>query len=280
MAIIALFYKKPLKKVVCAMAVMPAVGAVLNGIYYIATVEWSGRFIVFYPYSTYFISMILMAVAMAGSNVRKRSGNENIGLAGLTLIVIGYAMTLSFLIVSTTFPFENLLALRNLTVIYMALSSVINVTGDVLLPWLISYSPKKLYGGKVMDAESGYVNVFLRILLSCATAYIWHWVWVYRVSSAIRGYKGGTGLSPAVHLVLYILLSFYYIYWFYRHGHDIFIEEEKNGIGSKDVNTAMLICGVVSPVIGSVILQNRLNAVAVAKSEHAEEGVSLEASIA
>ena len=39
MAIIALFYKKPLKKVVCAMAVMPAVGAVLNGIYYIATVE-------------------------------------------------------------------------------------------------------------------------------------------------------------------------------------------------------------------------------------------------
>lgn len=39
MAIIALYYKKPLKKVVCAMAVMPAVGAVLNGIYYIATVE-------------------------------------------------------------------------------------------------------------------------------------------------------------------------------------------------------------------------------------------------
>ena len=164
MAIIALFYKKPLKKVVCAMAVMPAVGAVLNGIYYIATVEWSGRFIVFYPYSTYFISMILMAVAMAGSNVKKRSGNENIGLAGLTLIVIGYAMTLSFLIVSTAFPFENLLALRNLTVIYMALSSVINVTGYVLLPWLINYSPKKLYGGKVMDAESGYVNVFLHIL--------------------------------------------------------------------------------------------------------------------
>lgn len=116
--------------------------------------------------------------------------------------------------------------------------------------------------------------------VSCATAYIWHWVWVYRVSSAIRGYKGGSGLSPAVHLVLYILLPFYYIYWFYRHGHDIFIEEEKNGIGSKDVNTAMLICGVVSPVIGSVILQNRLNAVAVAKSERAEEGVSLEASIA
>ena len=42
----------------------------------------------------------------------------------------------------------------------------------------------------------------------------------------------------------------------------------------------MLICGVVSPVIGSVILQNRLNAVAVAKSERAEEDVSLEASIA
>ena len=59
-----------------------------------------------------------------------------------------------------------------------------------------------------------------------------------------------------------------------------FIEEEKNGIGSKDVNTAMLICGVISPVIGSVILQNRLNAVAVAKSERAEEDVSLEASIA
>lgn len=164
MAIIALYYKKPLKKVVCAMAVMPAVGAVLNDIYYIATVEWSGRFIAFYPYSTYFISMILMAVAMAGSNVRKRSGNENIGLTGLTLIVIGYAMTLSFLIVSTAFPFENLLALRNLTVIYMALSSVINVTGYVLLPWLINYSPKMLYGGKVMDAESGYVNVFLHIL--------------------------------------------------------------------------------------------------------------------
>ena len=80
--------------------------------------------------------------------------------------------------------------------------------------------------------------------------------------------------------MLYIWVPFYYIDWFYRHGHDIFIEEEKNGIGSKDVNTAMLICGVVSPVIGSVILQNRLNAVAVAKSERAEEGVSLEASIA
>lgn len=174
-----------------------------------------------------------MAVAIAGSNVRKRSGNENIGLAGLTLIVIGYAMTLSFLIVSTAFPFENLLALRNLTVIYMALGSVINVTGYVLLPWLINYSPKKLYGGKVMDAESGYVNVFLHILFSCATAYIWHWVWVYRVSSAIRGYKGGSELSPAVHLVLYILLPFYYIYWFYRHGHDILSKKRRTASAVK-----------------------------------------------
>lgn len=158
----------------------------------------------------------------------------------------------------------------------LKISDLFNVSTDYLLKDSIVEESACAAG----VAESGYVNVFLHILLSCATAYIWHWVWVYRVSSAIRGYKGGSGLSPAVHLVLYILLPFYYIYWFYRHGHDIFIEEEKNGIGSKDVNTAMLICGVVSPVIGSVILQNRLNAVAVAKSERAAEGVSLEASIA
>lgn len=263
MAIIALFFKKPLKKVVCAMAVMPSVGAVLNGIYYIATVEWSGRFIVFYPYSAYFISMILMAVAMAGSNVKKRSGNENIGLAGLTLIVMGYAMTLSFLIVSTV------QALRNLTVIYMALSSVINVMGYVLLPWLICYESKKPVKG--VSEKKGYFNIVAHILLTGVTAYIWHWVWVYRTSDVVRGYRDGNGLPAWVQLILYIIVPFYHIYWFYKHGRDISVEEEAIGRASKKLNIVTIVFAVITPFVASVVLQNRLNAVAVAKSESIEK---------
>ena len=41
-----------------------------------------------------------------------------------------------------------------------------------------------------------------------------------------------------------------------------------------------MVFAVLMPLIASVALQDRLNAVAVAKSERAEEGVSLEASIA
>lgn len=276
MAIITLFFKKPLKKVVCAMAVMPSVGAVLNGIYYIATVEWSGRFIVFYPYSAYFISMILMAVAMAGSNVKKRSGNENIGLAGLTLIVMGYAMTLSFLIVSTAFPFENLLTLRNLTVIYMALSSVINVIGYVLLPWLICYESKKPVKG--VSAKKGYFNIAAHILLTGVTAYIWHWVWVYRTSDTVRGYKGGGGLPAWVQLILYVFVPFYHIYWFYKHGRDISEQEKLIGRADKKLDAVTVVFAVLTPFVASVVLQDRLNAVAIAKSESIEE-TDLEAAV-
>lgn len=273
MALIALFFKKPLPKIVHAMAIISAACAVLQSVYFLCAVRWDGSFFTAYPYSPIFVVLTLIATAVSSDGKKEYSHKACLGLAGLTMVIIGTVVTVWYIILLKC-GLKNRLYFTS----YICVSAIISMIGYVLLPWLIFYERKPPVKG--ISVKKGYFNIAAHILLTCITAYIWHWIWVYRVSRTMREYRGGKGLPAVVHLILYILVPFYHVYWFYKHGRDISDEEEKCDRGNKNLNVVTMVFAVLMPLIASVALQDRLNAVAVAKSERVEEGVSLEASIA
>ena len=70
--------------------------------------------------------------------------------------------------------------------------------------------------------------------------------------------------------VLYIILPFFYIYWYYRHGHQIFAEEKKLGYGTRAMNAGTVLFAAFSPLIGSVIMQSRINSLLSASAGEAQ----------
>lgn len=269
MATIAFFVKKPVK-LVRAMAIVACVCAALQCVFYLAMLNWEGMAFTEIP-STVFVAMVLIAVALSPDGDKESAHKAGLGLAGLMLVVIG-AMTTVWYLIAAGCGWKGM----DKYIIYVCVDASISIVGYALLPYILCYETKKPVRG--ISGKKGYFNIAAHILLTGVTAYIWHWVWVYRTSDTVRGYKGGGGLPAWVQLILYFFVPFYHIYWFYKHGRDISEQEKLIGRADKKLDAVTVVFAVLTPFVASVVLQDRLNAVAIAKSESIEE-TDLEAAV-
>lgn len=264
MAIIEFFTDKKGTAVVRVMTVLPAVSSIICSVIYLAYADWSGASGQTFPYMVCYIVEIFIATALYKERIDARTEKENIGIAGITLIVLGIVFNIVvFSIFWRDFRKESVVT------IYIIVCAVLNIGGYFFIPWFANYIPKKSTGSECK--ENGFFELFAHIILTGILAYIYHWIWVYRTTKTVRGYNAGKKASATASIILYIFIPFYHIYWFYKHGALIFEEEKRLGIAEEKESKTAFLFAILTPFVGSAVLQNRINAVALAKCDTADE---------
>lgn len=236
---------------------LPVAAAIMN-IVVSLFVSWGVNTNSTLPFGIQHIAYFLMASILFRENGYKKSGSENIGLAGVTLLILSAAISIVYML-CVLFGIRE----YEFTVIYYYVYAVMYVAGLVFLPWFAFYTPKHIAD---KSAKKLYFNIIAHMFLTCLTCFIWHWIWMGRVTCELGRKANRKKINIVFDIILYILLPFYYIYWFYKHGRRISNTEEEKGDACFKFNGEMIAFAVVSPFIGSAIMQNRLNALECEKS--------------
>lgn len=105
-----------------------------------------------------------------------------------------------------------------------------------------------------------YQGIGKHIFLSLITCGIWHYIWVYNVTKNLEIVDKDRNCKYALELILYIFMPLYYIYWYYKAAYATDKYAQANGIESKNAIMVFLL-SFVSPLVSSVLIQNKFNAV-------------------
>lgn len=231
--------------------ILPSICAVAGLLVSVFSYDYSGDKARTLPFGCGYVAYLLMAAILFREDGYKRKRSENLGLAGVALISLSAALSIFYLFVAIFAGGEVLAA------IYVYGYVILYAMGFVLLPWIACYTSKKPLGS--IKLKRGYFGMSKHVLMTALLSLVWHYIWVYRTSEYLDCADGRKGKAVG-HLLLYIFIPFYYIRWFYKHGQVISERETALGEEVGDLNKGMTTFAAFMPFVGSVIMQNRINA--------------------
>lgn len=120
-----------------------------------------------------------------------------------------------------------------------------------------------LAGAKPMGSRErrGYVSMGVHVVLGLFSPGAWNAVWVYRTSRLLRRHAGE--LSPVAELLLYLFVPFYSIAWYYNYAKRVNERAVSMGLPRDDsLPTICLVCGIFLPVVPLILIQNKVNQLA------------------
>jgi hypothetical protein len=112
-------------------------------------------------------------------------------------------------------------------------------------------------------ADGMYYELIKHILLLLFTFGIWFLIWIYRVTGYTNNVKDEEERNPTTKLLLCIFVPFYQVYWSYKTAQRIDKMAAANGLQS-DLSTLCLILAIFVPIIPPILMQDKLNNIAVA----------------
>ena len=114
-----------------------------------------------------------------------------------------------------------------------------------------------------VSASEMYCGLVKHILLLLFTFGIWLLIWIYRVTGYTNSVKDEENRNPTTKLLLCMFVPFYQIYWTYKTAQRIDKMASKKGLQS-DLSTLCLILAIFVPIIPPILMQDKLNNIAVA----------------
>ena len=111
--------------------------------------------------------------------------------------------------------------------------------------------------------KKGYVSMGVHILLMLVTCGIYLLVWNYKTTDFLNGIEGEEDRNPTTKLLLCMFVPFYMIYWIYVSAQRIDKLAASKGIAS-DSTTLCLILAILFPIGAYVIMQDKINKIALA----------------
>ena len=242
--------------------ILPSICAMAGLLVSVFSYDYSGDKARTLPFGCGYVAYLLMAAILFREDGYKRKRSENLGLAGVALISLSAALSIFYLFVAIFAGGEVLAA------IYVYGYVILYAMGFVLLPWIACYTSKKPLGS--IKLKRGYFGMSKHVLMTALLSLVWHYIWVYRTSEYLDCPDGRKGRAVG-HMLLYVFIPFYYIMWFYKHGQVISERETAAGEEIGKLNKGMTAFAAFMPFVGSVIMQNRINALVLAGDAESEK---------
>lgn len=107
-----------------------------------------------------------------------------------------------------------------------------------------------------------YCDMIKHILLLLFTFGVWYYIWIYRVTDYTNAAENEKYRSQTKKLLLCLFVPFYIIYWTYKTAQRVDKISSANGISS-DIATLCLILAILVPIIPPILLQDKINNIAV-----------------
>ena len=108
------------------------------------------------------------------------------------------------------------------------------------------------------DGKGAYTSVALLLFLCFITLGIWGLVWIWRTTAALNE-RADRPRKPLYEMLFCLLLPFYFIYWAYKSAQLVDGEDGR-------FSTLCLVLSVLLPPVAMMLLQDKLNTMAVAPS--------------
>lgn len=234
---------------------LPSICGVISVALSVFEYDYSGNSVQTMSFGVGYIAFCLMAAILFREDGYKKKRSENLGLAGIQLLALATALSTLYVVIGMVLvpPGEVI------TAIYVYGYVVLDVTGLALLPWMAYYTSKKPLGS--LKLKRGYIGIAKHILLTSVATLVWHYIWVYRTSEYLNDRTEGKKAGAKEQLIKYILVPFYYIHWFNKHGRVISEIEKQDGEEIGKLNKGMTVFACLMPFVASVVMQNRINAI-------------------
>lgn len=245
-----------------AFIILPSVCAFISGAVNLATADWSGNSMTTFGISPHYFALFLMGVVLFREKGFAVTKKENIGVAGLCLLVCLGGLSIVYLMLAFIFPSKE-----PIVATYLYASGILYFAGFATLPYFAYYRAKR----PADKHAAGYKGIVGHICKTVLTCYIGHWIWVSEVTDLVNGFKEGKKRNPALQTMLYVQVPFYYIFWFNKHGQEISRQEKLVGSKIGDFEKETLAMAIFTPFVAAAVLQNRINAMILAKEEAAAD---------
>ena len=124
--------------------------------------------------------------------------------------------------------------------------------------------------------DEAYCGLGKHIVLCLFTFGIWYLIWTYRTTKFLNKTPGAEQYNPTNKLLLCIFVPFYQIYWMYKHGQRIDTFSKYKKLNNSDMATMCLILGIFIPIVACILMQDRINALCMAKTPTEEASTETE----
>ena len=124
--------------------------------------------------------------------------------------------------------------------------------------------------------DEAYCGLGKHIVLCLFTFGIWYLIWTYRTTKFLNKTPGAEQYNPTNKLLLCIFVPFYQIYWMYKHGQRIDTFSKYKKLNNSEMATMCLILGIFIPIVACILMQDRINALCMAKTSTEEASTETE----
>ena len=118
--------------------------------------------------------------------------------------------------------------------------------------------PPAGYTAQTAEGTPGYYNMLTHVLLLIFTLGIWQFIWIYKTTQFLNCVQDEPPRNPTTKLLLCIFVTFYTIYWVYKHARYIDSLAASKGIWS-DLSTVCLVMMFFVPIVPPLLMQDKLN---------------------
>lgn len=123
--------------------------------------------------------------------------------------------------------------------------------------------------GYIQQGNEMYCSMMKHVLLLIFTCGVWYYIWVYRVTGYTNSVEGEEYRDPTKKLLLCLFVPAYGIYWTYKTAQRVEKMAGLKGISS-DMITLCLILAIFVPIIPPILLQDKMNNIAMAEDKESE----------
>ena len=135
---------------------------------------------------------------------------------------------------------------------------------DSETPFASDYSPVANTASFAYYGD-GYRRMVVHILLLVFTFGIYGFIWIYKATAYLNQSPVGEKVNPTAELICCIFVPFYQIYWFYKHAQKVDGLAKACSAAGNDVTTLCLVFGIFFPLISFILVQDKINQIALAK---------------
>lgn len=114
-------------------------------------------------------------------------------------------------------------------------------------------------------AQDGFCSMTKHVLLLLFTCGVWMYIWIFKATNFTNGAKGEGQRNPVASMLLCMFVPFYSIVWTYKTARRVDMMAAEKGIQS-DLGTLCLIMAIVFGILPPILLQDKINAIATAKT--------------
>lgn len=132
---------------------------------------------------------------------------------------------------------------------------------------IVQYKKEEINYTKTYTTVSSeiYCGMAKHVLLLLFTFGIWYYMWIYRMTGYTNAAENEEYRNPTKKLLLCLFIPFYIIYWTYKTAQRVDKMAAVKGISS-DMATLCLILAIFVPIIPPILLQDKMNNIAMANN--------------